>query len=139
MNQSRLDRHAIIELLQQHDVSPSRQRVEIAQALFAQPQHISAEQLLAQVNVNEARVSRATIYNTLNLFARKGLVREIIVDPSRVFYDSTTTEHQHFFNIDTGELYDAPGPILDRTTLPALPEGTEVAGVDVIIRIRPVA
>lgn len=131
-----LDRREVIDLLHRHGVTPTQQRVEIGQMLFARPQHLSADQLLAQVNRESHHVSKATVYNTLNLFARKGLVREVIVDPSRVFYDSTTSEHHHFFNIDTGELTDVPLPALGIVQLPPLPEGTMAVGVDVIIRVR---
>ncbi len=123
-------------MLQQHGVTPTQQRVEIGQMLFARPQHLSADQLMAQVNSTGSHVSKATVYNTLNLFARKGLVREVIVDPARVFYDSTTSQHYHFFNIDTGELTDVPLPTLTMEQLPPLPQGTVAAGVDVIIRLR---
>lgn len=131
-----IDRRVVIEMLQRHDVTPTQQRVEIAQMLFARPQHLSADQLLAQVNSECNHVSKATVYNTLNLFARKGLVREVIVDPSRVFYDSNTSQHHHFFNVDTGELTDVPLPTLSMEQLPSLPQGTVAAGVDVIIRLR---
>ncbi|PKM43221.1 MAG: transcriptional repressor [Gammaproteobacteria bacterium HGW-Gammaproteobacteria-1] len=131
-----IDRRVVIEMLQRHDVTPTQQRVEIAQMLFARPQHLSADQLLAQVNSESNHVSKATVYNTLNLFARKGLVREVIVDPSRVFYDSNTSQHHHFFNVDTGELTDVPLPTLSMEQLPSLPQGTVAAGVDVIIRLR---
>ncbi|MEW6646328.1 MAG: transcriptional repressor [Pseudomonadota bacterium] len=131
-----LDRREVIDLLHRHGVTPTQQRVEIGQMLFARPQHLSADQLLAQVNSEKHHVSKATVYNTLNLFARKGLVREVIVDPSKVFYDSTTLQHHHFFNIDTGELTDVPLPILTMEQLPPLPEGTVAAGIDVIIRVR---
>jgi Fur family iron response transcriptional regulator len=63
-------------------------------------------------------------------------VREVIVDPSRVFYDSNTSQHHHFFNVDTGELTDVPLPTLAMEQLPSLPQGTVAAGVDVIIRLR---
>ena len=123
-------------MLYRHGVTPTQQRVDIGQMLFARPQHLSADQLLAQVNGEGNHVSKATVYNTLNLFARKGLVREVIVDPSRVFYDSNTSQHHHFFNIDTGELTDVPLPTLVMEQLPPLPQGTVATGVDVIIRLR---
>ena len=81
-------------------------------------------------------VSKATIYNTLGLFASKGLLREVIVDPSRVFYDSNTGHHHHFFNVDSGTLSDIQADQLPIGDLPSLPEGTEVDGVDVIVRVR---
>lgn len=91
---------------------------------------------MGQVNEGQAHVSKATVYNTLGLFARNGLVNEVIVDPSRVFYDPNTTHHHHFYNIDTGELTDIEADQLMLSEPPTLPEGTTIAGVDVIVRVR---
>jgi Fur family iron response transcriptional regulator len=137
MHEQVIDKDEVISELQGVGINPTLQRVEIARLLFARPQHLSAEQVLEQVNHDGRHaVSKATVYNTLNLFARKGLVREVIVDPSKVFYDSNTSEHHHFYHMDTGNLIDvAPGQ-LNVSELPALPEGTEAVGVDVIIRLR---
>ncbi len=127
----------ITSILQQYDIYPTSQRVEIAQIMLAEPQHLSAEQVLNQVNAaGRAAVSKATVYNTLGLFAEKGLLRQVIVDPSRVFYDSNTSGHHHFFNMDTGKLKDIHAASIDVGNLPDLPENTEVDGVDVIVRIR---
>ncbi len=131
-----LDRQQAVALLKQHGITPTKQRIEIAQYLFAKPQHLSAEQVLEQVNAGRPRVSKATIYNTLNLFSRKGLVRAIVVDPNKVFFDSNTSEHHHFFNVDSGDLIDVPADGLRVENLPTAPEGTVATGVDVIIRIR---
>lgn len=122
--------------LRAHDITPTQQRVDIARILFARPQHLSAEQVLSIVNRDVQVVSKATIYNTLNLFARKGLVREVIVDPSKVFYDSNVSDHHHFYNVDSGELIDIESRQLSLEQLPTLPEGTEADGVDIIIRVR---
>ena len=88
------------------------------------------------VNEGKDHVSKATVYNTLGLFTRKGLIREVIVDPSRVFYDPNTCDHHHFYNVDTGELRDIKASELAIETLPELPSGTVADGVDVIIRLR---
>ncbi len=130
-------RDDIINKLKASGISPTQQRVEIARILFARPQHLSAEQVLQQVNdASEKRVSKATVYNTLGLFAREGLVKEVIVDPSKVFYDSNVAKHFHFYNTDTGELTDIPYGMIELDKLPDLPEGTEAAGVEVIVRIK---
>lgn len=129
-------REAVSELLRQHGITPTQQRLEIAQILFARPQHLSAEQVMAVVNQDAPRASKATVYNTLGLFARKGLVREVIVDPSKVFYDSNTRDHHHFYNVDTGALMDIHADHVALGALPPLPEGTEAEGVEVIIRLR---
>ena len=134
--QSPAPRQGIVKLLQAHDIVPTQQRVEIARRLFARPQHLSADQLMGMVSEAGCRVSKATVYNTLGLFAGRGLVRELIVDPDRIFYDTSTHEHHHFYNVDTGELTDIPDGTLPVGALPAMPDGTECDGVQVIIRIR---
>lgn len=132
----RPDKQAIADRLQALNIQPTQQRLEIAQLLLAQPQHMSAEQVLAAVNTKGNVVSKATVYNTLGLFAAKGLVREVIVDPNRVFYDSNIDSHHHFYNVDTGELTDIQAGEVGINNLPALPPGTEPDSVEVIIRVR---
>jgi Fur family iron response transcriptional regulator len=130
------NRSQLIERLKAAGVTPTQQRIEIAAILFVRDQHMSADQVLALVNDTGSRVSKATVYNTLGLFAEKGLVREVIVDPAKVFYDSNTSEHHHFYNEDTGHLMDIDPATIQISNLPQLPEGTVAEGVDVIIRIR---
>lgn len=129
-------RSQVIERLKSAGVTPTQQRVEIATILFARDQHMSAEQVLTLVNTTSPLVSKATVYNTLGLFAEKGLVREVIVDPTKVFYDSNVSNHHHFYNTDTGDLMDIEPAAIKIQDLPTLPEGTVADGVDVIIRIR---
>ncbi|MDH5730327.1 MAG: transcriptional repressor, partial [Gammaproteobacteria bacterium] len=113
-----------------------QQRVEIAQILMSKPQHLCAEQVLEIVNQDRPKVSKATVYNTLGLFARKGLVQELIIDPTKVYYDSNTRHHHHFYNVDTGELVDINKEEVDVARLPNLPMGTIPDGVDVVVRVR---
>ncbi|MDD3517459.1 MAG: Fur family transcriptional regulator [Chromatiales bacterium] len=127
---------AIVALLRAHGITPTYQRVQIAQFLFERDQHLSADQVLESVNARHAGVSKATVYNTLGLFADKGLIREVIADPARVFYDSNTHPHHHIFDMDRGTLQDIPATDVTVGTLPTLPEGMVVEGVDVIIRVR---
>jgi Fur family iron response transcriptional regulator len=117
-------------------VLPTAQRVDIALVMLARPQHLSAEQIIAAIRAGGLKISKATVYNTLNLFRERGLVRTVDVDPTRQFYDSSTSAHHHFYNEDTGELTDiAPESVaLDVQT--ALPPGTEQMGVDVVVRVR---
>jgi len=122
-------------LLKSRGILPTQQRLLIARALFGRDQHVSADQVMSHVNDSRDRVSKATVYNTLGLFARKGLVREVIVDPSRVFYDTNTSDHHHFYNIDTGELRDIKSTDIQISSLPELPDGTTAEGVNVIIRV----
>ncbi len=133
---ARLSAAAAAVLLRAQGITPTHQRVEIAAILLARPQHCSAEQLLSYLNERSASVSKATVYNTLKLFADAGLVREVIVDPSRTFFDSNTVPHQHMFNVDTGELSDIDSGQLRVEGLPSPPNGTEIAEVEVIVRVR---
>ncbi|MEW5789719.1 MAG: transcriptional repressor [Pseudomonadota bacterium] len=130
-------REDISDLLREHGISPTHQRIEIARALFSRCEHMSADQILAVVNTRHSETSKATVYNTLRLFLEKRLVREVIVDPTRVFYDPNTHPHHHFFNVVTGELTDIPAEDLLVAGLPRVPEGMLAESVDVIVRIRP--
>ncbi len=130
------DRSHVAELLRQHDIIPTHQRLVIAKALFSRRQHLSADQLLALVNQEHSEVSKATIYNTLNLLEKKGLVREVIIDPERVFYDTYTIPHHHFFDVDSGMLMDIESEELRVEGLPKLPPGMIQEGVDIVVRIR---
>ena len=127
----------IAALLRAHDINPTSQRVEIAWVLFSRGEHLSAEDVFALVNGEFARVSKATVYNTLGLFAECGLIREVIADPARVFYDPNTAPHHHFYDTSTGKLMDIPAEDVQIHGLPALPEGMHMEGVDVIVRMRP--
>lgn len=127
---------ALAAHLATHGVTPTAQRLKIAEVLFSRPQHLSAEQILLAVNRQQPRVSKATVYNTLRLFSERGLVREVIVDPARVFYDPTTGSHHHFYNADTGELMDIEPEQVSFAQLPELPPGTQQDGIEVIVRVR---
>jgi Fur family iron response transcriptional regulator len=124
-------------LLREHGIAPTHQRIEIAGVLFSRCEHLSADKLLAIVNARYSEVSKATVYNTLRLFLEKRLVREVIVDPSRVFYDPNTKPHHHFYNMANGELTDICDTNLQLAGTPELPEGMVTDSIDVIVRIRP--
>jgi len=124
--------------LRAQGIHPTRQRIEIATVLFGRHEHLSADQVLARVNESHPETSRATVYNTLRLFVDKGLVREVIVDPSRVFYDSNVEPHYHLYDIDTGSLTDIPATSVTISGLPELPGHLVTEGMDVIVRVRSV-
>jgi len=117
-------------------IRATAQRVRIAALLLSAPQHLSAEQILAQLRALGARVSKATVYNTLNLFAAHGLIRQLSVDGSRAWFDSNVDPHYHFHDLESGALIDVPVPAVEFSRLPAPPPGTEVAGIDLVIRLR---
>ena len=117
-------------------IRPTAQRVRIATVLLQAPQHLSAEQILANLRGSGARVSKATVYNTLNLFASHGLIRQLSVDGARAWFDSNVDPHYHFHDLESGALIDVPVPDVEFSRLPAPPPGTEVAGIDLVIRLR---
>ena len=123
-------------LLKRQGILTTAQRVEIAEILLERPQHMSAEQIIDRLRDAGSNVSKATVYNSLKLFVEKGLVKELIVDPERRFYDSTTHAHHHFYNVDTGRLSDIDENEVRFADLPDLPEGTECEGIELMIRIR---
>jgi Fur family iron response transcriptional regulator len=129
-------RDRIAARLLDHGVRPTKQRLQIALMVLTRPCHFSADQVLAGVRRSGAAVSKATVYNTLNLFRRQGLIREVTVDPDRVMYDSTTRPHHHFYNAATGELIDIEPAELRLARLPPLPSQTEAESVEVVIRVR---
>lgn len=126
----------VSQILENHGIRPTQQRVRVAQVLLAAPTHMTADQLLAALKQSPSRVSKATVYNTLKLFVDHGLARQIHLDPDRCVYDSTMTPHHHFQNIETGEMLDIRPEDLEFAKLPPLPPGTEVDSVDVVIRVR---
>ena len=131
------NRESVAQLLRKHGINPTHQRIEIGYALFENPRHTSADEILAAVNARYNEVSKATVYNTLKLFVEKGMVRELIVDPSKVFYDSNASTHHHFYDVATGELTDIPAAGVRIEGLPPLPPGTVTEGIDIIVRTRP--
>jgi Fur family iron response transcriptional regulator len=131
-----MTREGLLTLFDQHGILPTPQRVEIAGILLERPQHLSADQIIDRLKLAGSGVSKATVYNTLNLFAERGLVKEVMVNPERKFYDSATHPHHHFYNVDSGELSDIPEGQVTFESLPDLPEGTERESVEVLIRVR---
>ena len=129
-------RTAVERTLEAHGIRATAQRIRMAEVLLAAPCHMTAEQVLAATRRSAARVSKATVYNTLKLFVERGLVRQIHLDPDRCVYDSTREPHHHFQNIDTGEMIDIRPEDLAFARMPSPPPGTEIASVDVVIRLR---
>jgi Fur family iron response transcriptional regulator len=117
---------------------PTRQRLALARLLLENgDRHITAEQLHAEVGAAGIQVSLATVYNTLHQFTEAGLLREVVVEPGRSYFDTNTADHHHFFCEDTSKLQDIPGRDVVVSGFPLPPSGTKISRVDVIIRVRP--
>ena len=130
------NRDNLAQKLRAHGINPTHQRIEIAHALLSRCEHLSADQIMAIVNQRHSETSKATVYNTLNLFLENKLIREVLVDPNKVFYDPNTSPHYHMYDVESGALTDIDAADIRICGLPALPPGMVTEGMDIIIRVR---
>lgn len=122
--------------LRDKGIRPTRQRVALAELLLeGGDRHVAAADMHRELVRAGARVSLATVYNTLHLFTRAGLLREVAVEPGRSFFDTNVAEHHHFLHEDTGRLEDIPVGEIGLARLPSAPPGTETRRIDVIVRV----
>ncbi len=127
---------SLIERLKGSDLRPTRQRLALAKLMFEKgDRHLTAEQLHAEAMAMRVRVSLATVYNTLHQFTAAGLLREVVVDPGRSYFDTNVSDHHHFYFEATCGLQDIPGDHLRLADLPSPPEGTQISRVDIVIRV----
>ena len=127
----------ILDRLRQAGLRPTRQRMALAKLLFESGDcHVTAETLHAQATAASVRVSLATVYNTLHQFTAAGLLREIVVDAARSYFDTNISDHHHFYVENSGRLEDIPGEQVVVAKLPSPPAGTTVKRIDVVIRVE---
>ena len=127
----------VLARLRQAGLRPTRQRLALARLLFdADNRHVTAEQLHGEALAASIRVSLATVYNTLHQFTDAGLLREVVVEPGRSYFDTNVDNHHHFFCESSGRLQDIPGELVMVGSLPRPPDGTAIRRVDVIIRVH---
>ncbi len=127
---------ALIDQLKDAGLRPTRQRLALAKLLFdGGHRHLTAEQLHAEAMGAEVRVSLATVYNTLHQFNDAGLLREVVVEAGRSYFDTNMDDHHHFYIEDSGELQDVDREKVVLSTLPEAPDGMKVSRVDVVIRL----
>ena len=126
----------VIELLHNAGLRPTRQRVALARLLFDEDnRHVTAEDLHRDAKKANIPVSLATVYNTLHQFTSAGLLREMVVEPGRAYFDTNLTSHHHFFFEDTGKIEDIPDNQVSVSQLPEIPKGTALNRVDVVVRV----
>jgi Fur family iron response transcriptional regulator len=127
----------VLDRLKAAGLRPTRQRLALAKLLFeCEDRHVTAEQLHSEAHSANIKVSLATVYNTLHQFTEADLLREVVVEPGRSYFDTNIDDHHHFFHEEECELTDIPATALLVANLPKTPEGTEVKRVDVIIRLK---
>lgn len=128
----------ILDKLRGAGLRPTRQRMALAKLLFeGGDRHLTAEMLHSDAQASNVRVSLATVYNTLHQFHRAGLLREIVVDSQRTYFDTNMSDHHHFYFDETGDLADIPGDQVEVSALPPVPDGMTVSSIDVVVRVRP--
>jgi Fur family transcriptional regulator, iron response regulator len=126
------------KLLRRADLRPTRQRVALATLLFGSgDRHVTAEILHAEAVRAGERVSLATVYNTLHQFKRAGLLREIAIGGQRAYFDTNTSNHNHYFIEGDGKLMDIPGDAIRVDGLPEPPENLKISHIDVVVRLVP--
>ena len=131
------DNSKAIERLRGVGLRPTRQRVELARLLFkGQDRHVTAETLHEEAAGLGLKISLATVYNTLHQFTHAGLLRQVIVDAARGYFDTNTGDHQHFFLESEGTLIDIPGEEITVAGVPLPPAGMTVDRVDVVVRVK---
>ncbi len=125
-----------IEKLKQSPLKVTKQRKKMVELLFKNGDaHVTAEQIFNQVNKNRLNISLATIYNSLNQFTEIGLLKSIKISSDKIFYDTNTKEHHHFFCQDSGTLTDISSKLVKISKLPKIPKGKSIKSVEVIINI----
>jgi Fur family iron response transcriptional regulator len=128
----------VLGRLRDAGLRPTRQRLGLAKLLFeCGDRHVTAETLHSEALQARLPVSLATVYNTLHQFTQAGLLREVVVDSGRTYFDTNTGDHHHFYFEQEGTLADIPGEAIEVLGLPRPPSGNRVSRVDVIVRIRP--
>lgn len=129
---------AMIERLRSVGLRPTRQRLALTRLLFDRgDRHVTAEQLHGEALAAAIPVSLATVYNTLHQFTAAGLLREVVVEPGRSYFDTNIADHHHFFCEAIGLLQDISAADLTVIGVPLPPSGTEIGRVEVIVRVHP--
>lgn len=127
----------LLDRLRIAGLRPTRQRLALARLLFGEGEyrHITAEMLHEEAISNGIKVSLATVYNTLHQFTDAGLLKELVIEPSRTFFDTNTDPHHHFYFADSKRLIDVPADAVDFSVFPDLPKGATLKQVHVIITL----
>ncbi len=129
--------HQLRGRLRNAGLRPTRQRMALGWLLFAKgDRHVTAERLFEEASASRIALSLATVYNTLHQFTEAGLLREIAIDGSKTTFDTNVSDHHHFLLEDSSTVLDIPGSLIEVSGMPDIPEGMEVARVDVVVRLR---
>jgi len=127
-------------ILRAHGLRPTKQRLALAQIIFGRGhRHIAAEDVHKEAVHNGLNLSLATVYNNLHCFHEAGLLRIIIGEGSKRWFDTDLSDHHHFYLEETRQIIDVPAgengaPII--SNVPPPPSGMEIAQIDLMIKLR---
>ena len=126
-----------IELLKNVALRPTKQRIALTKILFQENNlHVTAEQLHSEAIRKGYKISLATVYNALNSFKEAGIVKQVLVEPGKIYFDTNTESHHHFYIEETGELVDVPDDECKIVSLPRIPAEYMVSQVEITIRLK---
>ena len=117
---------------------PTKQRLKICEVLFNREKtfHFTINDLAKSISeqLNE-KISLATVYNTVHAFKDKGYLKEISINSDKSYFDTNTTHHHHFFDVDTNELIDCNKDDIERINVNKNITGKKIKSVEVLIKI----
>ncbi|MEG1833572.1 MAG: Fur family transcriptional regulator [Burkholderiaceae bacterium] len=122
--------------LREHGITPTLQRLQVAEVMLSAPVHLNADQVLASARTIAPEISRATVYSTLSLLSERGLLRTLDIDGTALVFDSTLTPHHHLFDLDTRTVSDLPADALELTVSPALAQDFDIASIELVVKVR---
>src|SRR4029450_9773958 len=127
---------SFVQRLRAAGLRPTSQRLYLARLLFEQGDRpVTAGQLRSRAQAARLAVSLATVYNTLHQFTAAGLLRELVIESGRSYFDTNVTNHHHFFFEENGALVNIPGENVSLASVPTPPDGARISRVDVVVRV----
>ena len=126
------------EKLRESGLRPTRQRLKICEVLFSPEKtfHFTINDLtkIIEDKLSE-KISLATVYNTVHAFKKKGYLKEISINSDKSYFDTNTTDHQHFFDEDKSELIDCGDDEIDSINVKRNITGKKIKSIEVLIRV----
>ena len=124
------------KLYREMNVTPTKQRLDLAHLIFAKKQHFTAAELIFMANKNKLNITMATVYNTLSLLEDKGMLKTINIDNELKFYDTNLEDHHHLYNTTMSTLTDIAHDKVVFAELPELPKSLEIESTELLIKAR---
>ena len=125
-------------LLAQAGLRPTRQRLAVVENLFAfGGRHVSAAGLHDALVRQGKRVSMCCVYSSLRRLSEIGLIQRVPLYGETVYFDTEVSHHHHFYVAQEDRLIDVPSGTIRIHGVPVAPEGYDLIGIDVVLRLKP--